>query len=41
METDYLVGEELALMQGERGICISVIVPTHRLSQEKRRVPVF
>lgn len=36
METDYLVGEELALMQGERGICISVIVPTHRLSPERR-----
>ena len=36
MNTEFLIGEELALMQKQRGICISIIVPTHRLSPERR-----
>ncbi|WP_018616436.1 hypothetical protein [Segetibacter koreensis] len=41
MKTDYLTREELVGMQKEKGkICISIIVPTHRLSPERRADPV-
>lgn len=37
MTTEHLIGEELALLQNERGTnCISIIVPTHKLSPERR-----
>src|ERR1035437_6579963 len=37
MKTEKLLGEELLTMQKEKGkICISIIVPTHRLSPERR-----
>jgi hypothetical protein len=37
MKTEKLLGEELLDMQKEKGkICISIIVPTHRLSPERR-----
>lgn len=36
MKTEYLTGEELARMQKEKGnTCISIIVPTHRLSPDR------
>lgn len=41
MKPDHLTGEELALAQKEKGnTCISVIVPTHRLSPERRADPL-
>jgi hypothetical protein len=37
MVTEKLAGEDLLAMQNEKGnICVSVIVPTHRLSPERR-----
>jgi Bacterial archaeo-eukaryotic release factor family 3 len=37
MKKKHLVGEELLTMQQEKGnICVSIIVPTHRLSPERR-----
>ena len=37
MKQDHLTGEELAFVQkGQGEICISLIVPTHRLSPERR-----
>ena len=37
MISEKLVGEELLTMQKEKGnICVSIIVPTHRLSPERR-----
>lgn len=37
MTTEYLVGEELALLQKENDpICVSIIVPTHKLSPDRR-----
>lgn len=41
MKPDQLTGEELALVQKRQGgICVSVIVPTHRLSPERRADPL-
>ncbi|MBC6490110.1 hypothetical protein ACFSQD_07265 [Flavihumibacter stibioxidans] len=37
MLSETLVGEDLLAMQNEKGnICISIVVPTHRLSPERR-----
>jgi hypothetical protein len=37
MKTDYLISEELSFVQQDKGsICVSVIVPTHPLSPERR-----
>ena len=37
MKTEKLLGEELLSMQKEKGkICVSIIVPTHRLAPERR-----
>ena len=37
MKSEKLLGEELLTMQKEKGkICVSIIVPTHRLSPERR-----
>lgn len=37
MKSEKLLGEELLAMQKEKGkICVSIIVPTHRLSPERR-----
>ena len=37
MVTEKLAGEDLLALQNERGnICVSIIVPTHRLSPERR-----
>ncbi len=37
MKNDKLLGEELVNLQHERGnICVSMIVPTHRLASERR-----
>ncbi|MBK8346931.1 MAG: hypothetical protein IPL08_04655 [Saprospiraceae bacterium] len=37
MKNDKLLGEDLIKLQDERGkICISIIVPTHRLSSERQ-----
>ncbi len=41
MKPDYLIEEELIQAQKEKGnICISIIVPTHRLSPERRVDPL-
>jgi hypothetical protein len=37
MKSDKLLGEEILAMQNEKGkICVSIIVPTHRLSPDRR-----